>query len=371
MNFHIPTYYNEITKSKMPKKVQIKRQGKDMAREAIKIQSMRRSFSIVPESINLEERTVEIVWTTGARATQFNYEFGGYFTEELEVSANAINMERLSSGAAPYLNMHDAWSLCSILGVIAKAWVDEVKTEGRAIVRFGKDDPDIDRVWNLVAQGIIRNSSVGYTVQEYEKYEENGNFIYRAVKWTPLELSAVTVPADAGATTRASEAQMGDCFITTRSTIKEKPMKKRSKRENEDDIKDFDDELEEDGARSEDGQDTEGDTPDDNEENRNNDETDEDRGDDEEDKDCRSSKRKSKSVISRRGFIYDLCEASGLSIKEARQFNQSKLSLGEVRAKILSKRSSGVESISNTRSTSVQTTKTLAQRAAEIYKKKG
>lgn len=340
-----------------------------MDKKTAKIPGLTRRASIAPESINIEERTIEIVWTTGARATQWNWDFG-QFVEELEVSDKAINMERLNSGSAPFLAMHDAWTLEAVLGVVEKAWIDEAKEKGRAIIRFGKDDEKIDRIWNLISQGIIRNISVGYTVEAYEMYDENGQHIYRAVKWTPLELSAVTVPADAKATVR-SEARTSDCIITTRSIIKEKTMSKRSKRENEDDINDFEDELEEGGTRSEDDQNTESDTPDDNEENRNNDETDENRSDDEEDKDCRSSKRKSKSMISRRDFIYDLCEASGLSIKEARHFNQSKLSTNEVRAKILAKRSSNVESISNTRSAVVQTNKTLAQRAAEIYKKKG
>ena len=116
-----------------------------------KMTSMTRTMAIAPESIDTENRTVEVVWTTGARAVQWNWELGEFF-EELEVSENAINMERLASGSAPFLNMHDGWRLSAVLGVVEKAWIDGA--EGRAIIRFAKGDEDIDKIWNLVAQRI-------------------------------------------------------------------------------------------------------------------------------------------------------------------------------------------------------------------------
>ena len=322
-----------------------------------KMTSMTRTMAIAPESIDIENRTVEVVWTTGARAVQWNWELGEFF-EELEVSENAINMERLASGSAPFLNMHDGWRLSAVLGVVEKAWIDG--TEGRAIIRFAKGDEDIDKIWNLVAQRIICNISVGYTVEEYEKYEEDGKFIYRATKWTPLELSAVTVPADAKANVRASEGRTSDCVISTRSTTKEKIMTKRS--ENEEDIKD--ENVNDDEIRSdENGQDLEeDDTPAETREEGN----EEVKEDEEADK----AERSSKSNVSRRDFIYGLCEAAGLSITEARKFNESKASLSEIRSKIINQRSGSVAKISNSRSMSKPETKTLSQRAAEVYCKK-
>ena len=140
-------------------------------KKTVKLSSMTRILAIAPESIDEENRTVEVVWTTGARARMWNFELGGEILEELEVSAAAINMERLGSGSAPFLNMHCGWDLSSILGVVERAWIVEGK-EGRAVIRFPKDDENIDKIWNLVKQRIICNISVGYTVEEYEKYEE-------------------------------------------------------------------------------------------------------------------------------------------------------------------------------------------------------
>ena len=332
-----------------------------MSQKTVKIPSMTRVLDIAPESIDEEKRTVEVIWTTGARAKQWSWELGG-FTEELEISEKAVNMERLASGNAPFLNMHDGWSLSAILGVVESAWIVEGK-EGRAIIRFAKDDENVDKVWNLIKQRIIRNISVGYTVEEYEKYEENGEIIYRAVKWTPLELSAVTVPADANATIRAKEPRFGDCLITTRSLTKEKIMKKRSARENEEDI-DINADADENARIDEEGQDPEkDDVPAEREGNEETPKKDEETGSD-------PAARSAKASVSRRDFIYGLCEAAGLSITQARRFDESKKTTSEVRSEILKMKSSEFENISNARNVSAKSTKTLSQRAAEVYCKK-
>ncbi|MBQ8465722.1 MAG: HK97 family phage prohead protease [Alphaproteobacteria bacterium] len=330
-----------------------------------KLPELKRRAFVAPESVNAEERTIEIVWTTGARATQWSFE--GSYIEELEVSEKAINMERLNSGNAPFLSMHASWDLGSILGVVEKAWIDEEKGEGRAIIRFGRDDEQIDRVWNLVAQGIIRNISVGYTVEMYEVYVEDGNQIYRAVKWTPMELSAVTIPADAKANVRA-EALTSECVIVNRSEIKEKSMVKRAKKRDE--IDEFEDEIEEDAARSQEDDDQENATPGENEDDRNGDdgEENENRNDDEEDD---KERKNSKRSISRTDAILSLCEVAGMSISEARSFCKSKKSFAEIRSAILAKRTQNFNGVNNTRGVSTQTkAKTLAERAKEVYCKK-
>lgn len=328
-------------------------------KNTVKLPSMTRVLAISPESVDLENRTIEVVWTTGARARQWSWELGE-ITEELEISSKAINMERLASGSAPFLNMHDGWSLSSILGVVDSAWIVEGK-EGRAIIRFAKDDENIDKIWNLVVQRIICNISVGYTVEEYEKYEDNGDIIYRAVKWTPLELSAVTIPADANATVRSKETRTNACVITNRSATKEKIMTKRSKRENEEDIDKLDDEE---GVRSDDCPDPDDDTPDETREEGNEEDP------TNEDDDAEPAARSKRSAISRRDYIYGLCEVAGLTITAARKFDESKASLSEIRSQILKKKSSDFENVSNTRGISgAKKTKTLSQRAAEVYKK--
>jgi phage head maturation protease len=61
----------------------------------------------------------------------------------------------------------------------------------------------------LVSEGIIRNVSVGYSIDEVRVVapEKAGEVEKRIVtRWTPFEISFVTIPADAGAQTRALES---------------------------------------------------------------------------------------------------------------------------------------------------------------------
>jgi hypothetical protein len=331
-----------------------------MKKETKKIERMQRKLDIIPESIDLDNRTIEVVWTTGIRCPQFGSDIG-YFTEELEVSKTAINMERLASGYAPLLNMHEGWSLNSILGVVANAWIDEAKKEGRAVVRFAKDDPDIDRIWNLVAQRIICNISVGYEVQEYYKYEENGKIIYRAVKWTPLELSVVTIPADYAANVRAVEKQtLSDCVITYNhdNTYKENFMERTKREDDISDISEKDENEETEKTNRNENDDTE-------DVDENND------GENENDEENRKSKRFAEKIsISRSSFIIDLCTAADLSAREARAFINSDMSISEIRQKILADRQEKYKAINNARAIDTRTsTRSLADFVKEKYKK--
>ena len=155
-----------------------------------------------PETVNADERTVDVVWTTGARVARNGME--GSYLEELSMSPSAIRMERLNAGA-PLLNSHSAAELADVVGVVERAWIDESKQEGRATVRFSSRE-DVSPIFRDVADGIIRNISVGYRVWNYERAEEDGNVIMRATDWEPHELSLVPIPADAGAQVRSESA---------------------------------------------------------------------------------------------------------------------------------------------------------------------
>ena len=155
----------------------------------------------VPSSIDTEARTVEVVWTTGAPVLRRGA--GGSYFEELRLG-DAANLERLNNGA-PLLNSHRAGSLADVVGVVERAWTDD--DEGRAVVRFS-DREDVEPIWRDVSSGIIRNISVGYTVEQFERIDaerEGEPHTLRATSWTPHELSLVPIPADAGATVRLAD----------------------------------------------------------------------------------------------------------------------------------------------------------------------
>jgi hypothetical protein len=153
-----------------------------------------------PETINVEERTVELVWSTGAQVRRASWSRGDYI-EELSMAPGHVRMERLNLGA-PLLDTHESWSLRSQIGVVLRAWLDG--SEGRALVKFSRRD-DVESIFQDVNDGIIRNVSVGYKVHKTERDETGAVPVERAVDWEPYELSLVPIPADAGAQVRSEE----------------------------------------------------------------------------------------------------------------------------------------------------------------------
>lgn len=167
-------------------------------------------------SVDDDARTVEVVFTTGAtvrRTRWIGWDTAVPFDEVLIVSRDAINLDRLNAGA-PALDSHSMWSTYSQVGVIDKAWIDG--KEGRALIRFPDAgiDERADRMFGMVrpakngGKGIIRNVSVGYITDQVrvEMPQKAGEVEKRIVeRWTPHEISFVTVPADAGAQVRSAD----------------------------------------------------------------------------------------------------------------------------------------------------------------------
>lgn len=164
-------------------------------------------------TVDAKARTVEVVWSTGAKVLRSNW-MDGQFYEELDMSPKAIRLDRLNNGA-PFLANHDGYDVARTLGVIESARIENGK--GIATVRFARaeDDPEADKVFRKVADGIIRSVSVGYRIHRVEKIVTEGEKIptMRVVDWTPYEISAVALPADAGAGFR-SDVPTNDCEIT-------------------------------------------------------------------------------------------------------------------------------------------------------------
>ncbi len=153
-----------------------------------------------PSTINVEERTVELVWTTGAQVNRESWSRGDYI-EELSLQPGAVRLDRLNAGA-PLLNSHSSYDLRDQIGVVLRAWLTE--SEGRALVKFSRRD-DVEPIFQDVIDGIVRNVSVGYKTHRTERDETGVTPIERAVDWEPYELSLVPIPADAGSQVRSDE----------------------------------------------------------------------------------------------------------------------------------------------------------------------
>lgn len=160
---------------------------------------MRRA-AFQPATLNPDARTIELTWTTGARGRRASW-FDGDWFEELDMSSDAVRLDRLNNGAA-LLNSHQSADLSNILGVVERAWIEN--GEGRARVRFS-ERAEVEPIFRDVASGIIRNVSVGYQVHRWSdpiRSADGQPPTYRALDWEPMELSLVGVPFDAKAQTR-------------------------------------------------------------------------------------------------------------------------------------------------------------------------
>lgn len=190
-----------------------------MPENVIDLPMQGRAAEVRAASVNGEERTVEIVWTTGARRRTWTWE-DGPVDEELAVDASAVRLGRLNAGA-PFLNSHRARDLGAVLGVVVDGSARIEGGNGYARVRFS-DREDVEPIWRDIKAGIIRNVSVGYMVHRYEVTKRDGQRpLYRAADWEPLEISAVAIPADPGAHVRSGEGQpeaLAPCVLVRQDT---------------------------------------------------------------------------------------------------------------------------------------------------------
>lgn len=184
-------------------------------------------------SVDLERRTVELVWTTGAKVLRSNW-LDGAFYEELSVDPAHVRLDRLNSGA-PFLANHDGYDVARQLGVVESARL--AGGEGHAVVRFARaeDDPEADKVFRKIVDKIIRNVSVGYRIWKAEKIESADGTVptIRAIDWEPYEISAVSMGADAGAGFRAATAESNEVEITTPNQEQNVFKKRKLQQQNE------------------------------------------------------------------------------------------------------------------------------------------
>ena len=188
-----------------------------------------RRAPILPATVNSEARSVDVVFTTGAavrRRRWTGWDTSVPFDEILEVSERAVDLTRLNAGA-PALDSHSVWSSHSQVGVVERAWIEG--KEGKATIRFPREglDQAADRMFGLISDGIIRNVSVGYSIERVKVIEPvaKGEVEQRIVeRWTPLEVSFVTVPADPRAQVRATDQASYPVEIVDTRMQKEAPM---------------------------------------------------------------------------------------------------------------------------------------------------
>ena len=142
----------------------------------IPVRGMSTRASFAPDTFNEDERTIEVVFSTGSKGKRGF--FNPYF-EELSMKKADVRLERLNQGA-PVLDNHDrSKGLRGVIGRVEKAWIKN--KQGMAKIRFSNRE-EIQDIIRDIQDGIITNISVGYKVHKYEDVTRKGDEIptYRA-----------------------------------------------------------------------------------------------------------------------------------------------------------------------------------------------
>jgi len=169
-------------------------------------------LAVTPRSYDAENHTVELVAATGFPVRRYDWEAGTYYFERLEISAEAIDGERVDKGVAPLLDTHGQWQMSDQLGRIL-SWRVEAG-ELITLVKFGTSARAVE-IEGDVAAGTCRGVSVGYRRDEIRKeaVRQDGRLpTYTVTRWALMEVSMVPIPADPDAGVR-SEEEFHPCSI--------------------------------------------------------------------------------------------------------------------------------------------------------------
>lgn len=168
------------------------------------------SRSATVSSYSAEDNSVWLRMTTGARRTAYDYWSGRYYEEELVVNSKSVNTERLDAGTVQLLDNHQTYGgVGSIFGVVSEYKIGDGFVDVRVKL---SNDPEKAGVVGDIRDGIIKAVSFGYSqdaveVTDAKARTDGGKMpLYKVTRFTPSEVSMVTVPADPHAGTRGDEA---------------------------------------------------------------------------------------------------------------------------------------------------------------------
>jgi hypothetical protein len=193
----------------------------------IELPALRRAADLLPATIDEQDRSIEVVWSTGARVRRQPL-FGEPFDEELSMEPTNVRLDRLNAGG-PLLKVHDTRTLDAVIGSVVPGTARIDQGRGIARVRFSERD-DVEPIWADVRAGHLRAVSIGYQVHRFDVTRPpNAPEIWRAIDWTPFEISAVPVGADPAAGFRSVDplspcvVDRDDASIPERISMEETP----------------------------------------------------------------------------------------------------------------------------------------------------
>lgn len=144
-----------------------------------------RFLTVREDSLNIEDRTVEVVFSAGSEYRQW------WGRETLVVDKDACQLDRLNAPFAALLLNHDKDKQ---IGTVEGARVEN--GEALATLRFSRS-PLGEEIFQDVQDRIRGQISTGYRIIKYEIDESNPKDpLYKITKWQPFEVSIVAYGAD-------------------------------------------------------------------------------------------------------------------------------------------------------------------------------
>lgn len=157
--------------------------------------------------------------------------------EILSHDAGAVDLTRLQEIGVVLFN-HDR---DRVIGRVLDVRLDETTRKLRAVIQFDEDE-ESECVYQKVRSGTLKGVSVGYAVDVWEEVKAgatstNGRFTGPcevATRWTPYELSIVSVPADATVGVGRSFSENGEAAMDEQNKdngVKEKELVREATKE--------------------------------------------------------------------------------------------------------------------------------------------
>ena len=160
----------------------------------------------VASTLDVEARTIQVVFASQAPVRRYSWD-DGHYDEILLCGRENVDLSRADNMAL--LDSHGAYSLDDRLGSVVPGSVRFEKGQVLATIKLSRRAKAEELLQDL-QDGHSLPISVGYRITQEERTEaeRGGVATVRAVRWQPMEISVVPIPADANAKTRSKEPDM-------------------------------------------------------------------------------------------------------------------------------------------------------------------
>lgn len=157
-----------------------------------------RAAQMVPSTIDVAKRTVDVIFSTGVGTQEFDYYSWESYLQILSLDPAHCDLSILNSGKAPLLDSHNRYSSADTIGRVIRAWL--VPGEARATVWFSEVEPLAEQIFQKVIEGSVNAVSLGGRIRKFQITKKEGQLDeWLAVDWYAYELSFCPIGKDGGA----------------------------------------------------------------------------------------------------------------------------------------------------------------------------